>query len=91
MNQHLWFVATLAIVGASASACSRSGVIHDKDYFMAHDPERTATIADCQKNPGQEAADANCVNAVSAQADVDRKNAYTIAPPASRQSDPGKL
>jgi hypothetical protein len=48
-------------------------------------------VAACQKNPGQEAGDANCVNAVSAQADVDRKKAWTVTAPASRLSDPGKL
>lgn len=89
MKRHLWIVATLAIAGVSG--CSRGGAVHDKDYFTAHDAERTTTIAACQKNPGQEAADANCINAVAAQADLDRQKAYSISPPATRQSDPGKL
>jgi hypothetical protein len=89
MRRHLWILGAVAIAGASG--CSQGGAVHDKDYFTARDAERTATIAECQKNPGQEAANANCVNAVAAQAEIDRKKAYTVTPPASRQSDPGKL
>ena len=40
---HLWFLATLALAAASASACSRGRVGHDKAYFVAHDPERAAS------------------------------------------------
>jgi uncharacterized lipoprotein len=89
MMRRLWIAGALAI--AALSGCSPGKVVHDKDYFAAHDAERTTTVAGCQKNPGQEAADANCINAIAAQADVDRKKAWTVTPPASRQTDPGKL
>lgn len=89
MKRRLWIAGALAT--AALSACSPGKAVHNKDYFAAHDAERTAMVADCQKNPGQEAADANCINAIAAQADVDRKKFYSVSPPASRQSDPGKL
>jgi hypothetical protein len=89
MARTLWIVGGLATL--ALSACSRSDVIHDKDYFAAHDAERGSIVTACQKNPGEEAGDANCINAAAAQADVDRKKFYQITPPASRQSDPGKL
>ena len=89
MKGRHWIAGTLAV--AALSGCSPGKVVHDKDYFAAHDAERTATVTACQKNPGQEAGDANCINAVSAQADIDRKKAWTVTPPASRLSDPGKL
>ncbi len=76
---------------AGLSACSPVKVVHDKDYFAGHDAERTATITACQKSPGEEARDPNCVNAISVQADVDRKKAWDIKSPASRVSDPGIL
>lgn len=89
MKHRLWIVSALAL--AALSACSPGKVVHDKDYFAGHDAERTATVTACQKNPGQEAGDANCINAVSAQADIDRKKAWTVTPPTPRVSDPGKL
>ena len=89
MKRRLWIAGAMALAGLSA--CSPAKVVHDKDYFAGHDAERTATITACQKNPGGEAGDPNCVNAISVQADVDRKKAWNIKAPASRVSDPGKL
>jgi hypothetical protein len=89
MKVRFWISGALA--AAALSGCSPAKMVHDKAYFTGHDAERTSTITACQNNPGQEDADANCVNAVAAQADVDRKKFYNVTQPASRQSDPGKL
>jgi hypothetical protein len=88
MRKTLWIASALA---AALSACSPSKVVHNKTYFAARDGERATTLAACHNNPGLAPTDANCVNALAAQVDVDRKKAWTISPPASRQSDPGKL
>ena len=89
MKWRLWIVGALAV--AALSGCSPGKVVHDKSFFAAHDSERTSTIAACQTNPGQTAADANCINAIAAQADVDRKKSWNVTLPTPRQSDPGKL
>lgn len=89
MKTPLWIAGALVL--AALSACSPGKAIHDKSYFATHDSDRTSTIAACQNNPGQTPTDANCIAAIAAQADVDRKKSWNVTSPASRQSDPGKL
>jgi len=76
---------------SALSACSPGKAVHDKSYFAAHDGDRSSTITTCQNNPGQTVTDANCIAAIAAQADIDRKKSWNLTTPASRQSDPGKL
>jgi hypothetical protein len=89
MKSRDWIAGALAF--SALIGCSPGKVVHDKSYFAARDSERTSTIAACQKNPGQTTADANCINAIAAQAEIDRKKSWIVTPPASRQSEPGKL
>jgi hypothetical protein len=89
MKWRLWIAGALVL--PASSGCSPAKTIHDKSYFAANEGDRTSTIAACQNNPGQVATDANCIAAIAAQADVDRKKSWILTPPASRQSDPGKL
>lgn len=80
-----------AIGIAALAACSPAKPVHDKAYYAAQDSERQATLAACHNNPGGTAQDPNCINAMAAQADVDRNKFWTVPTPKSRLSDPGKL
>lgn len=89
MKGPFWIAGALGL--AALSACSPGAANHDKSYFAAHEADRTSTIASCQNNPGQTATNGNCIAAIAAQADIDRKKSWNLTLPASRQSDPGKL
>jgi hypothetical protein len=84
-------LAALGLATAALSACSPAEPAHDKAYYVAHDPERSAKVAACQADPGKMAATANCVNAQAAEADVHTQHFYEVAKPASRVQQPGKL
>jgi hypothetical protein len=88
MRKTLWIVGSLTI---GLGACSPGKVVHDQPYFASHASERASMITACHDNPGQSTAEVNCVNAIDAQADIDRKRSWTVKPPASRQSAPDKL
>jgi len=81
----------LGLAVAALSACSPAEPAHDKAYYAAHDPERSAKLAACQNDPGKMAATPNCVNARAADADVHTQHFYDVQKPASRVQQPGKL
>jgi len=80
-----------ALAAVAVSGCGPGPATHAKTYFAVHDDVRKTTIAGCHDDPGQLAAEANCNNAIAAQADIDQKAFWTVTTPASRQTDPGKL
>lgn len=88
MLKSSWGLVVLVLL---ISACSPRPVVHDKAYFAANDADREKTIATCRNNPGELASDPNCVNAVAAQADVDREKFWKFDRPAPRVTPNGKL
>jgi hypothetical protein len=87
----LKLLAALGLATAALCACSPAEPTHDKAYYVAHDPERSAKLAACQADPGKMAATPNCVNAQAADADVHTQHFYDVPKPASRVQQPGKL
>lgn len=61
----LFYVAALASL--TLAACTAKESVHDVEYYTAHTDERAAVLAECEKNPGEARASANCTNAASSK------------------------
>lgn len=55
-------------VAAFVVGCAPSGPTNTVEYYKAHPDERKATLRACGNNPGEKAAEPNCVNASQAEA-----------------------
>ena len=83
MKFKILMIACLAMAG-----CSEVAPTQTVEWYKDHAPERAAMLADCNANPGERELTANCLNAQSAQNQLD--NARTgIAPLAPLQSGGG--
>jgi hypothetical protein len=82
----------IAIGGVMAAAgCSRSTPVHEAAYYLAHPAERTAAIAACAENSGDEGRTSNCINAMSAAAHIEQGGFWKTQAPKSRLAHPGSL
>ena len=51
------------------TACGEK--IHDLEYYKTHEKERKAQMEKCKSNPGKYKGNGNCVNAFTAQRDLE--------------------
>lgn len=59
------------IVAAVLAGCGENTPVQTADWYKAHDKERREMLAKCKANPGEFTASPNCVNARSAQSQID--------------------
>lgn len=52
--------AILILTACSESEDTRANVIHDVEYYLANDPERSAMNKRCEDNPALFETDGNC-------------------------------
>lgn len=63
---------TLVVVVAALAGCNDTAEpVQTVEWFKEHKAEREAMRKRCHNNPGQLAADPNCINADKAQSAVD--------------------
>lgn len=56
-----------ALAGLSLASCAPKEVVRDVEYFNANTEERSQVLAECEKNPGEARASANCTNAATSK------------------------
>lgn len=49
------------------SACEKEEVVHDVEWYLAHEDELDAKIEECKNNPGELSKTPNCINAGQAE------------------------
>jgi hypothetical protein len=56
---------------ALLSGCGEKTPVQTVEWYKEHDAKRQAMIGNCNDNPGEFTASANCVNALQAQNEKD--------------------
>lgn len=56
----------ISVIALALAGCNDEEV-HDVQYYVDNTEARIAKLAECDNNPGEKAADANCVNASRAE------------------------
>ncbi|WP_165716351.1 EexN family lipoprotein [Enterobacter hormaechei] len=75
------------VVAAVLAGCGENTPVQTADWYKSHEKERREMLAKCKANPGELAASPNCVNARSAQSQVDlgSKNGVNVPAPTFKQ------
>ncbi|EJC0967065.1 EexN family lipoprotein [Salmonella enterica subsp. enterica serovar Newport] len=71
------------VVAAVLAGCGENTPVQTADWYKAHDKERREMLAKCKSSPGELAASPNCVNARSAQSQIDlgSRNGVSVKAP----------
>ena len=56
----------IQLIAFALAGCNEDKV-NDVQYYLDNSEARIAKLAECDNNPGQKAADANCINASRAE------------------------
>lgn len=59
------------VIAAILAGCGENTPVQTADWYKAHDKERREMLAKCKSSPGELSASPNCVNARSAQSQID--------------------
>lgn len=60
-------LASLSLAGCFDDSTESAAIVHDVEWFKAHDEERQETLEECANNPGELEETPNCSNALEAE------------------------
>ena len=66
--KYLIYIAMASVVGLTG--CGGSGEVKTKSYYIENDDERIARVKHCKELPNEKLYDANCINALDAEAAI---------------------
>lgn len=79
MNKTLILVPVVFSCLFFLSACEKEEVVHDIEWYLAHEDELDAKIEECKNNPGELSKTPNCINAAQAKRRI-KNESFTLTP-----------